>query len=52
MKKISTMTILEIKSEMKKIESKCLIENKWLYKNRRHTGLLNELTRRAGLNIK
>lgn len=51
MKKINTMTILEIKSEMKNIKNKCLIENRWLYKNRRHTGLLNELVRRAGLNI-
>ena len=45
--KVATMSDAELKKEMKKIAAKVEKENKWLYKNRRHTALLNERYRRA-----
>lgn len=46
-RKVSSMSDADVIKEQKKIAAKVEKENKWLYKNRRHTALTNERYKRA-----
>ena len=50
--KLKDKTTEQIKAEMKKVSKKCLESCKFEHKNKRYVALLNEYTRRLGLNIK
>ena len=47
MVKIREMTTAQLKSEMDRIHEKSIKECKWIYKNKRWKGLLNEYERRV-----